>query len=90
MKKRYLFPIIYIALLLLMLITKSDGLLMLLIIPQSFIFLGIEVFLDTRLNYFLPFDSIYLAFLIGIVQFFILGYIWERIADWFDKKPYWD
>lgn len=85
MKKRYLFPVVYIILVALSFVIKSEGLLILLNAPMILLMLGIEISLDIQFG-----DGFYFVILGGIMQFFLLGYLWDFIAEKIRNKKYWD
>lgn len=86
MKKRYLFPVIYLILVGLSFIIRSEDLLMLLIAPQALTSLGIQITLGIEFG-----DILYLLIFVGVILLFLLGYLFDAIADeYFRNKKYWD
>lgn len=76
-KMKYVFPLIYLVVVLFSLAIASEGLLMIVNIPMMLIYLGLDVYLGIRLG-----DGFYFAALGGVVQYFILGFLWDKLTDW--------
>jgi hypothetical protein len=83
MKKRYLLPIIYLILVALSFIIRSEGLLIILIAPQALISLGIEITLGIDFG-----DILYLLIFVGTILLFLFGYLFDAIAGYFRNKKY--
>lgn len=89
MKKKYLFPLIYIGLFSISFFVPF--LAEILIMYCGLIIILIGVGLTTAFDF--PSDGIFGIYdiVIGtIVQFFLLGCLWDYIAEWFKNKPYGD
>jgi len=84
MKKKYLFPLIYIVLFLLSFSVPflTEILIMYLGFFVVLIVLGLTIAFD------LPKDGIYIIVFGTVLQFFLLGCLWDYIAEWFRNKPY--
>jgi hypothetical protein len=84
MKKRYLFPLIYILLLALSFaIPKlSDVLFVFCESIMAFIILYISIAFDG------PVDTTYIVILATVVQFFLIGCFWDYIANKFVNTEY--
>lgn len=84
-KKRYLFPVLFLILVFFAFIFRSEGLLMILITPFALPMLGIEIVLGTQIK-----DNVTLLILGEVILFFLLGYLWDSIAERFRNKKYSD
>lgn len=76
MQKRFLFPLIYLFLILVAFITNFDALFMILTAQMALVMIGVEILLGDQIN-----TSIYILFFLEIVQFFIIGAVWDKIAE---------
>lgn len=81
MKKKFLFPIIFLILLGLLVQTGLADILFILLTPINIFILIIEVNLGLSQGT-LTGGGTYSIVLVGIMQFFLLGYIWDIIANY--------
>jgi hypothetical protein len=81
MQKKILFPFIYLFLVLIAFISNSDALFMILTAQMALVMIGVEILFGEQVN-----TSIYLLFFLEIVQFFIIGAVWDKIAGKFRNK----
>ena len=89
LKKRFLFPLIYLVFLTLCWIGYGvfDVILFVLIIltlPTNLVYTALSYIID------LPRDGLYFVLFGAILQFFIIGYLYDVIAEYFHNKKYWD
>ena len=84
-KKRFLFPSIYLIAFVISLQIPIYGVVIFMLgFPAVYIVhLIIEATLDS------PIDGMYFAIAGAVIQYFILGYLWDITAEWFrkDLKP---
>jgi hypothetical protein len=86
MKKRFLFPLIYLVL---QLVTfPFEGIFLILTTPVNLLILAFEVASGSDQGTFT--SKIYLPILGTIIQYFLIGYAWDKIAEYFQNKRYWD
>ena len=87
MKKKILFPLLYLVLLVLSLSFALGGLLFVLIALVSLVLLVVEVNSGFGPAEFGG-DGIYPVFVLGIVQWFLVGILWDAVANYFKNKKY--
>ena len=85
-KKRYLFPLIYLALLAVAIILRSDGIAMLLFLPSSLPLLFVEVQLGMKRT--LTGGGFFFPVIIGAVPYIVLGLVWDWVASYFRNKSF--
>lgn len=92
LRKRFLFPLIYIALLALSFVVPKLGevlfvfcesLVSILVLTITIAIGGPKAFHDL-----LGIDLNYLVIIGTIIQFFLLGYLWDITAEWFRNRKY--
>ncbi len=87
MKKKFLFPILFVILFGLLVLTGLAGILFILLAPINILVLAIEVNSGASQGT-LTGSGAYPIILSGIVQFFLVGCVWDLIADYFKNKKY--
>lgn len=75
MKKRYLFPIIYLVVVLIAASFGSDGLVTFVLAPTALPMLAAEVYFDIQLS-----DSVYFHFAAQTIIYFLIGLAWDRFV----------
>ena len=74
-KKRYLFPSLYLFFISLALLGKLGGLLMLLIAPMALVMIGVEVLVGEQFG-----DQFFLIVLGNTAAYLLIGVVWDRIS----------
>ena len=88
MKKRYLFPLLYLVMLGVAMTTLSGGLVMILWFPSSLPLLFLEVQLGMKQGVLTGGGSILFDVLIGGVPYLIMGLIWDWLVSYFRNKSF--
>ena len=87
MKKKFLFPILFVVLFGLLILTGLADILFILLAPINLSILAIEVNSGASQGT-LTGDGTYSIILAGIIQFFLVGCVWDIIANYFKNKKY--
>lgn len=94
LKKRFLFPLIYIVLFALSFVVPRLGDVLFVFCESliSILFLGITIAIGgpKAVHDLVGIDLYYLVILGTIIQFFLLGYLWDITVEWFRNKKYWE
>lgn len=87
MRKKFLFPILFLILFGLLILTGLADILFILLAPVSLFLLAVEVNLGFSQGT-LTGGGTYSIILSGVIQFFLIGWIWDVIVDYFKNKKY--
>lgn len=75
-KMKFVLPLIYALIVLFSFAISSEGLLMIINFPMVLIYLACDVYLGIRFG-----DGFYFAIIGGVVQYFMIGLLWDYIAE---------